>query len=81
MPDFVFDKYVRDTANGVRVDVTVVDADKFSNVQVNLKSGTLRIPFFLSFYNTRLLAQHLLQACDAYDSAIAAPESSETTAE
>lgn len=70
MLDFVYDKTVTDKENRVRVSVTVVYADPDGNVQINLDSGALRIPFFLGFDQARLLAKYLQQACDAHDAAI-----------
>lgn len=70
MCDFVYDKTVTDKENRVRVSVTVVDADPDSNVQINIDSGALRIPFFLGFDQTRLLAKYLQQACDVYDAQV-----------
>lgn len=78
MTDFVFDKSLRDSSHGVHVSITVVDADKDSDVQINIRSGCLRHTFFLSFYHARQVAAYLLQACDAYDQAVAAPKSVET---
>lgn len=73
---FLFDKTLRDSGNGISIDVTVVDADPDVPVQVRLKSGALDIPFFLKPYHARMLARYLLQACDAFDQAAA--KSSET---
>lgn len=72
--NFVFDKTLRDSGNGVRLDVTVADPD--SDLLLTLRSGALDIPFFLKPFHARMLATYLLQACDAFDQAVA--ESSET---
>lgn len=66
--NFIFDKTIGDTGNGVRVDVTVVDPD--ADVQISLRSGAIDIPFFLKPYYARMLATYLLQACDARDKAV-----------
>lgn len=67
--DFLFDKKVRDVKNGITLSVTLVDPDPEIGIQLDLRSGSLQIPWFMTAYAAHMLGTYLLQACDAYDAA------------
>lgn len=72
MPDFIYDKMIRDHDSHIRIDVTVVDVH--SDVMLTIKSGAISIPVFINAPNAMLLAAALTNAVCAYDDAIAARE-------